>query len=234
VVLSSRVIPGNEAGAMRAMADLLRRGVDLRSWWSDRAVHVSGHAHRGEQRRMLDLVRPRGFIPLHGTLHHLTRHAALAREAGVGDVCVMENGDVCEVGPERLAKGERVPSGRVHVFAARALPPSVLRERGAMASRGSASLVVPVDRRGRLSGPVVLVTCGVLDPVADAALVAGARSDAEGAVDALAAAVDPRSNAAGTPDDDAIAEAASAAVRRHLARILGFRPVITAVVLRTG
>ncbi len=234
MVLSSRVIPGNETGAMRTMADLLRRGVDLRSWWSDRAVHVSGHAHRGEQRRMLDLVRPRGFIPLHGTLHHLTRHAALAREAGVADVCVLENGDVCEVGPERLAKGERVRSGRVHVFAARALPPSVLQERGAMASRGSANLVVPVDRRGMLSGPVVLVTCGVLDPVADAALVAGARSDAEGAVDALAAAVDPRSNAAGTPDDDAIAEAASAAVRRHLSRILGFRPVTTAVVLRTG
>jgi ribonuclease J len=233
VVLSSRVIPGNEAGVMRAMGDLLRRGVEIRSWWSDRAVHVSGHAHRSEQRRMLDLVRPRGFIPLHGTLHHLVRHAALAREAGVEDVCVLENGDVCEVGAEALAKGERVRAGRVHVVAARPLPSTVLHERAALASRGAANLVVPVDPRGKLSGPVLLVTCGVLDPVADAALVASARSDAEGAVDALSDRADPRSRAAETPSDEEIAEAASAAVRRHLSRVLGFRPVTTAVVLRT-
>jgi ribonuclease J len=233
VVLSSRVIPGNEGAAMRTMADLLRRGVELRSWWSDRSVHVSGHAHRAEQRRMLDLVRPAGFIPLHGTLHHLVRHAALAREAGVGDVCVLENGDVCEVGPRSLAKGERVRSGRVHVIAARPLPASVLHERMAMAARGAANLVVPVDARGRLAGEIVLVTCGVLDPLADAGLLRSARSDAEGAVDALSARMDPRARATETATDEEIAEAASAAVRRNLSRALGFRPVTTAVVLRT-
>jgi ribonuclease J len=232
VVLSSRVIPGNEAGVMRAMGDLLRRGVELRTWWSDRAVHVSGHAHRSEQRRMLDLVRPRGFIPLHGTLHHLVRHAALAREAGVTDVCVFENGEVCEVGEGPLAKAAPVRAGRVHVFASRALPPAALSERMALASRGVAHVVVPVDARGA-PGEITLVTSGVLDPVGDAALLAVARREAEGAVFELMDAADPRARASGTASNEEIAEAAAGAVRRCFGKELGFRPVTTATVLRT-
>ncbi len=115
VVLSSRVIPGNEPEVVRVMNDLLRRGVELRSWWSNRAVHVSGHAHRQEQRRMIELVQPRAFVPVHGTLHHLLRHAELARELGVPSVTVLENGDVAtldaqrraEIGPRALGSGAR-------------------------------------------------------------------------------------------------------------------------------
>ena len=115
VVMSSRVIPGNEAAVVRVMGDLLRRGVAVRTWWSDRDVHVSGHAHRDEQRRMIELARPRAFVPLHGTLHHLFRHAALARELGVPEVCVLENGDVGasfghfdQVGPRSLRARARL------------------------------------------------------------------------------------------------------------------------------
>src|ERR1700690_41718 len=117
VVMSSRGIPGNEAAVVRVMGDLLRRGVELRTWWSDRGVHVSGHAHRDEQRRMIELVRPRAFVPLHGTLHHLFRHAALARELGVAGVCVLENGDVGELAASGIRKSGRVNAGRVHEFA---------------------------------------------------------------------------------------------------------------------
>jgi ribonuclease J len=232
VVLSSRVIPGNEAGVMRAMADLLRRGVELRTWWSDRAIHVSGHAHRSEQRRMLDLVRPRGFIPLHGTLHHLVRHAELAREAGVDDVCVLEDGEVCEVGEGSLAKGAPVHAGRVHIVASRALPPAALSERMALASRGVGHLVVPVDARG-MPGEITLVTSGVLDPVTDAGLLAAARREAERAVFELLERTDPTARASGTASNEEIAEAASGAVRRCFGKELGFRPVTTATVLRT-
>src|SRR5580658_3159899 len=145
VVMSSRVIPGNEGRVMRVMGDLLRRGVEVRSWWSDRAVHVSGHAHRDDQRRMIELVRPRGFIPVHGTLHHLSRHAALARDLGVPEVSVLENGNVAHVDAEGMHEGDRVHSGRVHVFARRALPASVVSERAALASRGAAHVVVQLD-----------------------------------------------------------------------------------------
>ena len=228
VVLSSRVIPGNEPTAMRVMSDLLRRGIELRSWWSDRSVHVSGHAHREEQRRMLEMVRPRAFVPVHGTLHHLGRHADLARELGVPEVCVLENGDVGELAAqEPLRKAERVHSGRVHVFARRPLHPQVLRERSALAAHGMAHVVIPVDTRGHLAGTIALATCGVLDEVLDAHLLASARNAAAAAVEELADGA-----SAGSVEEPAVAEAARQAVRRAFGRVLGFKPVTTATVLR--
>jgi ribonuclease J len=228
VVMSSRVIPGNEPEVMRVMGNLLRRGVELRSWWSDRAVHVSGHAHREEQRRMIELVRPRSFVPVHGTLHHLLRHAALARELGVADVCVLENGDVGELGEGPLRKAGRVPVGRIHVFARRPLPPSVLGERVALAAHGTAHVVVPVDRAGRPAGDVSLVTRGVLDETADAHLLATARNEALAALEELA----ERGGGGIVRSDAELAEAVRLAVRRALSKTLGFKPITIATVLR--
>ena len=226
VIMSSRVIPGNELAAARLLSDLLRRGVELRTWWSDRDVHVSGHAYRDEQRRMIEIVRPRGFVPLHGTLHHLFRHAALARELGVPEVCELENGDVGEVDADGLRKAGRVHAGRVHVFAQRVLPANVLHQRSALASHGVAHVVVPVDTRGRLAGDVVLATRGVVDEVLDAHVLAAARNEAASAVDELA------DGWTGGIDEPALSEAARQAVRRALGRALGFKPLTTATVLR--
>jgi ribonuclease J len=228
VVMSSRVIPGNEPGVMRVMGNLLRRGVELRSWWSDRAVHVSGHAHREEQRRMIEMVRPRSFVPVHGTLHHLLRHAALARELGVPDVCVLENGDVGELGEGPLRKTGRVTAGRVHVFARRALPPAVLGERVALAAHGVAHVVVPVDAAGRPAGEVTLVTRGVVDETADAHLLAAARNEALAALEELL----ERGGGGVVRSDAELGEAARLAVRRALSRTLGFKPITTATVVR--
>jgi ribonuclease J len=230
VVMSSRVIPGNEPEVMRVMSNLLRRGVELRSWWSDRAVHVSGHAHRVEQQRMIEMVRPRSFVPVHGTLHHMLRHAALARELGVPDVCVLENGDVGELGEGPLRKTGRVTSGRVHVFARRALPPTVLAERAALAAHGTAHVVVSVDAAGRPVGEVSLTTRGVLDETADAHLLAAARNEALAALEELSA----RGGGGVLRADAELGEAVRQAVRRALGRPLGFKPVTTATVLRVG
>jgi ribonuclease J len=165
---------------------------------------------------------------VHGTLHHLFRHAALARELAVPDVCVLENGELAELdadGPVR--KAGRVPSGRVHVFAQRAIPASVLHEREALAARGTAHVVVPVDARGRLAGEVALATRGVVDEVLDAHVLATARHEAEVALRELAA-----SEPGVSLDEPAISEAARQAVRRALGRVLGFKPLTTVTVLR--
>jgi len=232
VVMSSRVIPGNEPDVMRVMSALLRRGVELRTWWSDREVHVSGHAHRQEQRRMIDMVRPLAFVPVHGTLHHLSRHAALARELGVREVAVLENGDVGELDDSvegALRKAGRVHAGRVHVFAQRPIPPSVLHERAGLAARGAAHVVVQVDARGRPTGDIELTTRGVVDEALDAHVLAAARADALAAVEELA------NGQTGEATTDArIAEAARHAVRRALDRTLGFRPSTSVTVLRVG
>jgi ribonuclease J len=221
VVMSSRVIPGNELGVMRVMTDLLRRGVELRTWWSDRSVHVSGHAHREEQRRMLGLVRPRAFVPVHGTLHHLLRHAELARELRIPEVMVVENGEVAEVDDAGLRKAGRVRAGRVHVFARRALPSHVLDERAALAERGVVHVTVPVDATGRLDGVVRVASRGVLDEGLDSQLVAASCDEAA----ALIAALPARS------DEGAIADAARLGVRRALGRVLGFKPVTMVTVV---
>ena len=229
VVMSSRVIPGNEPQVMTVIGNLLRRGVELRTWWSDRAVHVSGHAHRIEQQRMIDLVEPQAFVPVHGTLHHLLRHAALAREEGVGEVCVLENGDVGEVsndGDQPLRKAGRVHAGRVHVNGQRALPPAVLRERAALAANGVVHVLVTLDDRGRPVGDVTLVTRGVVDESLDAHVLAAARNEAHAALEELAG------DEAVTRSDAEASEAARLAVRRALGRVLGFKPVTTVAVLR--
>ena len=231
VILSSRVIPGNDTAVYAMMGDLIRRGVALKTWISDKGVHVSGHAHRSEQRRMIELVRPRAFAPLHGTLHHLTRHADLAREVGVESVCVLENGDVGVLENDALHKGERVPSGRVHVFNGRTLPPSVLRERQALAEEGIVSVVVRVGPSGRLvqdahgdgARAVTVVTRGVIDEATESALLEGARRDVRDAVNDV-----PRQQggAGARPvEDGMIAEAARLAVRRSFARVLGWKPL---------
>jgi len=223
VVMSSRVIPGNEPEVMRVMGDLLRRGAEVRTWWSDRAVHVSGHAHREEQKRMLELVRPQAFVPVHGTLHHLLRHADLAREAGVPDVgvCVLENGDVGELDERGIRKTGRVQAGRVHVFGRRALPASVLDDRVALASRGFVHVTVVVDAAGRVAGDISFASRGVLDPAAGDTLLESAGDEARAAVSALEG-----------PDDAGVVQAVQRAVRRACSRVLGFKPLTLVTVVR--
>jgi ribonuclease J len=229
VILSSRVIPGHEPEVYALMGELLRKGIHLKSWISDRGVHVSGHAHSGEQRRMIELVRPKSFVPVHGTLHHLHRHAELARGCGVGEVTILEDGDVGLLDQHGLRKDGRVQSGRVHVWAGRVVPPSVLRERQAIAQEGVAVVVVTVDRRGDLVGDVAIQTRGVLDASLSGGLLAGSQRDARDALLEL-----PRSGPNSANDEAAIAEAVRLAVRRSFARSLGFKPVTVVQVVRVA
>jgi ribonuclease J len=229
VILSSRVIPGHEPEVYALMGDLLRSGVHLKSWISDRGVHVSGHAHSAEQRRMIELVRPKSFVPVHGTLHHLHRHAELARGCGVGDVTILENGEVGVLEGDGLHKEGRVPHGRVHVWAGRVVPPSVIRERQSIAQEGVALVVVTVDGRGDPVGEVAIQTRGILDPNVSAGLLAGAQRDAHDALQEL-----PRSGPGRSNDEAAISEAVRLAVRRAFARALGFKPVTVVQVVRVA
>src|SRR6185295_12566303 len=82
VIFSSRSIPGNERAISKAINGLTRQGARvLYSQISN--VHTSGHAHKEEQRLMINLVKPRYFVPIHGELHHLMAHARTAEACGV-------------------------------------------------------------------------------------------------------------------------------------------------------
>jgi ribonuclease J len=158
VILSSRVIPGNERAVQDLENDLLRHGVVLKNRFTDPAVHTSGHAARNEQRRMLELVRPRCFLPVHGTLHHLQRHASLAEELGVRAVEVVEDGVpvVCDGGS--LATEARVRHGKIPIaLGGEALSEDTLKERADLARNGVVIVALAVDRAQRsVAAPRVL------------------------------------------------------------------------------
>jgi ribonuclease J len=222
IVLSARTIPGNEPEVHALLGQLLRRGCEVRTRLTDRGVHVSGHAHRPEQRRMIELVRPRYFIPVHGTIHHLTRHAELARETGVEHAAVIENGRIAEVTAEGLDTRGTMPSGRVHVFAGREIPAAVLRERQLLAEEGFASCSVLIDAKSALL-EVTLVTRGVLDEAAHPQELDDARAAVRRAIGELQAHA----------EDARIAEEARRAVRRTFFKTRGKKPMTVVHVRRS-
>lgn len=116
VVLSSRIIPGNEKAIYRMMNHIARRGADLVYGTMSPPVHVSGHASEEELKLILNLVRPRFFVPIHGEYRQLSRHAALAqhlRFSGLEDVFVMETGETLEIDAQGARRGEKITVGRV-------------------------------------------------------------------------------------------------------------------------
>ncbi|MBI3469831.1 MAG: ribonuclease J, partial [Candidatus Solibacter usitatus] len=116
VVLSSRIIPGNEKAIFRMIDHLSRRGADVRYGTMSPPLHVSGHASVEELTLILNLLRPRYFVPIHGEYRQLARHARLAehlRHSGLEETFVMETGETLEIDGRAARKGERVTVGRV-------------------------------------------------------------------------------------------------------------------------
>ncbi len=116
VVLSSRIIPGNEKAIYRMMNHLARRGADIVYGSTKPPVHVSGHASEEELKLMLNLVRPRYFVPVHGEYRQLAKHASLAshlHRQGLEQTFVLESGDTLEVDIHGARRGAKVPVGRV-------------------------------------------------------------------------------------------------------------------------
>ncbi len=224
VVFSSRTIPGNDVGVVQLTNALLRRGIDLVTRESDGRVHASGHAHRGEQRRMIELTQPRALVPLHGTLRHLHRHAALGRDVGVPEVLVAGNGDVVELGP--WAAPARVASavvGRVATAFGEELGDEVLREREQLARGGVLALAIALDGEGRLAAPVRVLDRGAVEADDRKALREAERAAAR-AVEQLALRE--------RRQDDLVREATRLAARRSIERDTGRRPMVLAVVTR--
>ena len=223
VVLSSRVIPGRERAIHGLIDNLERRGVRVVQRFDDPKLHVSGHACRAEQRRLIELLRPQIFVPVHGTYHHLKRHAALAREAGVAEVHVIENGTPLELQPQGAQASDGIRVGRIHVQAGTELPDVVLRDRMLMAEVGIVVITLGVDDRGALQLPPHILTRGVVWEDRERDLLEDIRNRVEDVLQALEL---PR-------EDDVLREAACRAARRYLRDELGFRPLTHCVIARS-
>lgn len=164
VVLSSHPIPGNEEMVHRTINRLFQRGADV-LYEPISPVHVSGHANQEEMKLLLQLVRPKHFIPIHGELRHLKQHAALAREIGIEHdrIAVVENGTMIEFKEGEMRIGDRVPGGYVFVDGSGVgdIGPSVMREREALARDGFVVVHLSVNRKnGKLTDEPEIVSKG--------------------------------------------------------------------------
>ena len=116
VVLSARIIPGNEKGIYRMINHFAKRGADVIYGSMNPPVHVSGHASVEELRLVLNLLRPRYFLPIHGEYRQMAKHAALAshlRGAGLEETFTLETGETLEIDRAGARRGEKVPVGRI-------------------------------------------------------------------------------------------------------------------------
>ncbi len=139
VVLSSHPIPGNEEMVHRTINRLFQHGANV-IYDPIAPVHVSGHASQEEMKLMLQLVKPKYLVPIHGELRHFRQHAAMAREIGMdgSSIAVVENGTVIEFKDRKMKVGDRVPGGYVFVDGSGVgdIGPHVMREREALAKDG--------------------------------------------------------------------------------------------------
>jgi ribonuclease J len=148
VVISATPIPGNELSVMTTVNRLLKSGATV-IYGRDSGVHVSGHASQEDLRMMLNLTRPRFFLPVHGEYRHQHIHRGLARESGIPeeDIFILENGDVLEIDGENADLVDKVPTGMVFVdgFEIGDEEGLVLRDRQQLAGDGILIAVVTVD-----------------------------------------------------------------------------------------
>ncbi|RIK28398.1 MAG: ribonuclease J [Anaerolineae bacterium] len=168
VVLSSHPIPGNEETISRTINRLMHRGAEV-IYDAIAPVHVSGHASQEEQKLLINLVQPKHFIPIHGELRHLRRHAKLAVEVGVPeeDVVVVENGQIVVLAGGNLTLGERIPGGYVFVDgdSVGEIDFGIMREREKLARNGIFLIDISVDKlSGRLLHEPEIITRGFVSP----------------------------------------------------------------------
>ena len=166
VVISARPIPGNEVSVMNTVNRLLKSGAEV-IYGEETGVHVSGHAAQEDQRMMLNLLKPRYFLPVHGEYRHQHVHAELARQSGLDDdhVLILENGDVLEIDAQGARVVDRVRAGKVFVdgFEIGDAEHVVLRDRQQLAEDGILIAVVTISlQTGASFAPPELVARGFL------------------------------------------------------------------------
>lgn len=164
VIISATPIPGNEKLVNHTINRLFSQGCEV-IYKKDESIHVSGHASRDELTILLNMVKPKFFIPVHGEYRHLVRHAELAREMGVlsRNVFILQNGDVLKFkNPNKAELGETVQSGAILIdgVALGGLEGSILRERRELSENGLVVISVVIDDYSHLASPVQVQTRG--------------------------------------------------------------------------
>lgn len=161
VLISASPIPGNEKFVARTIDHLFKQGADV-IYEAISGVHVSGHASQEELKLMLNLVRPKYFIPVHGEYRHLIHHSKLAKEVGVPEenIFIAENGRIMEFTRDSGKMAGKVTAGKVLVdgLGVGDVGNIVLRDRKQLSQDGILIVVVTIDKESTevVAGPDII------------------------------------------------------------------------------
>ena len=166
VIISATPIPGNERAVSQTIDNLLRQGANV---LYDRIapVHVHGHASQEELKLMLNLTRPKYFVPVHGEFRHLRAHAQLAWEMNVAPdgIFVLEDGDILEIDDYGAHVVDSIPAGPIYLDGPTVMETdtSVLRERRSLARDGVVVVCAGLTPEGEVVGPVQVAASGFME-----------------------------------------------------------------------
>ena len=226
VIISATPIPGNERAVSQTIDNLLRQGAHV---LYDRIapVHVHGHASQEELKLMLNITRPRYFVPVHGEYRHLRAHAQLAWELGAAPdgIFVLEDGDILQFDHDGARIVGSIPAGPIYLDGPMVMDTDtvVLRERRSLARDGVVIICAAVDAYGEMVGPVQVAASGFMDP-----------GDTVDTFRRLAEAVEMGVAGDLPPDNRELARANIRKVARQFLRNdLNKRPMIIPVILDT-
>ncbi len=186
VVVSATPIPGNEELINRTLDNLFRLGANV---FYDEVldVHVSGHASQEEQKLLINLLRPKYFVPIHGEFRHLVLHSKLAQQCGLSPehIFVLETGDVLELDSSGAEVVDHISDNYIFVDGLRVgdVGQSVLEERRVLSCNGFVVVVVVLDKyTGSLVGEPQIITRGFVHEEDAAELLARMKEEVGRAV----------------------------------------------------
>jgi ribonuclease J len=230
VVLSARIIPGNEKAIFRMIDHMARRGADVLYGTMNPPLHVSGHASVEEMKLILNLVRPRYFMPIHGEFRQLTKHARLAehlRFLGLEESFVMESGDVLEIDHHGARKAGKVPVGRVCIDSGSVddvVQEVVIRDRRHLSEDGIVLPIIAINRHtGRIENLPEIVSRGFALAEDGSAFMQSARQ--------IVAKTLESSNQEEKTDWGVMKEKIRADLKRFIVKETSRRPLIMPVIL---
>jgi ribonuclease J len=227
VILSARIIPGNEKPIFRMLDNMFRRRALVYYENSAGTIHVSGHASQEEQKLVLQLCKPKYFIPVHGEYRHLFRHAALAHQLGCvsGEILLMEDGQVVEFTEDRAYRRDPVTAGRVLVDSGslEEIEEAVVRDRKHLSEDGVLVPIIAIDKHtGKMDMQPEIVTRGMFSDNGQE-LMAGAREVVLKTVE--------QSNSEEKMDWSVMKEKIRIDLKRYINKHTSKRPLILPVIL---
>lgn len=229
VILSSKIIPGNELAIGRMVNSLVLQNVHVVTE-KDAFVHVSGHPGQPELNEMYSWIRPQIAIPVHGEARHMAKHGEIATENGVERVITVMNGDIVRLASSKSnaapGKVDEAPVGRLVVDGRAVLPiaSETVAERRRMMMSGHVAITFALDREGGLVGEPQLIARGIPGWHDGEAMHDRLLDVVEGTLDKL--------KPAQAEDDHKAGEAVRIAARRALDYEIGKRPVTDVRVIR--